>query len=246
MPDVPVVALTVRSERHVRSWHALMDIAPLLPQGSWTIVGGSMVYLHCAERGMASPRETHDVDAMLDVRAHPHILTDFTGRLKEIGFDAAGESFMGHQHRWSDGYGSVDVLIPNGVGERAAKRTGIGGGTTLQSPGGLQALARSEPVDVLVGGREARLWRPSLLGALVGKAAALSITVDPNSRRHLVDFVTLLGLVRAREDFASLNPRDRHHLERAVRAIGTSIDRFGVADAELGLAKIMAVLTGRA
>ena len=199
-----------------------------------------MVYLHCAERGAASTRETHDVDAMLNVREHPHILADFTGRLREIGFEAEGETFMGHQHRWSDGEGSVDVLIPDGVGERAAKRRGAGGGTTVQSPGGLQALQRSEPVDVLLQGREARLWRPNLLGALVGKAAALSITVDPNPQRHLADFVTLLGLVRARDDFSSLTPRDCHHLGRAVRAIGGTVDRFGVDDADLGLARLVA------
>jgi len=246
MREVPLVALSSRSERHVRSWHALMDIAPLLPPGSWTVVGGSMVYLHCAERGAAATRDTHDVDAMLNVRAHPHILMEFTGRLREIGFAAGGETFMGHQHRWTDGEGSVDVLIPNGVGQRAAKRRGVGGGTTVQSPGGIQALERSEPVDVLVQGREARLWRPNLLGALVGKAAALSITVDPNPQRHLADFVTLLGLVRARDDLSSLTKRDAHHLGRAVRAIGGSIDRFGVADADLGLARLVAEMEGHA
>ena len=139
-----------------------------------------MVLLRCAERGMISPRGTYDVDAMLDVCTHPRILLDFTGRLSEIGFDAAGESFMGHQHRWSDGPGSVDVQIPNGVGDRAAKRKGIGGGTTLQSPGGLPASARSGPVAVLVGSREARLWRPSRMVLLMGKAAALRFTVNPS------------------------------------------------------------------
>ena len=94
MPDVPVVALNVRSERHVRSWHALMDVAPRLPQGSWTVVGGSMVYLHCAERGTVR----------------------------------------------------VGIPVPNGM----------------------------------------------------GKAAALSIAVDPDRRRRLLGFVMLLGLVRVR------------------------------------------------
>ena len=101
-----------------------------------------MVYLHCAERGAAATRDTHDVDAMLNVRAHPHILMEFTGRLREIGFAAGGETFMGHQHRWTDGERSVDVLIPNGVGQRAAKRRGVDGGTTVQSPGDIQAFRR--------------------------------------------------------------------------------------------------------
>lgn len=60
------------------------------------------------------------------------------------------------------------------------------------------------------------------------------------ARRYFVDFVTLLGLVRARGDLSLLTPRDCHHLGRAVRAVGKSIDRFGVADADLGLARLVA------
>ena len=31
------------------SWHALMDLYGRHPEG-WTLVGGQMVHLHCAER----------------------------------------------------------------------------------------------------------------------------------------------------------------------------------------------------
>ncbi len=43
------VSLPVTTEAQVASWHALMDLHESLP-GRWTIVGGQMVHLHCAER----------------------------------------------------------------------------------------------------------------------------------------------------------------------------------------------------
>ena len=46
-----------------------------------------------------------------------------------------------------------------------------------------------------VAGRIGRIIRPSLLGALVGKAAALEIPVDPNADRRCSDFITLASLI---------------------------------------------------
>ena len=80
------------------SWHALMDLHDRLPD-HWTLVGGQMVHLHCAEHGVSPERPTEDCPIRSDVRAAPDMLAHFTGALADLGFkpDTSGE---GLQHRW--------------------------------------------------------------------------------------------------------------------------------------------------
>ena len=47
----------------------------------------------------------------------------------DVGFESAGESPEGHQHRWTRGGATIDVLIAEHVGEKAAARRGVTGGT---------------------------------------------------------------------------------------------------------------------
>ncbi len=238
--SAPIVTLVISNPEHIRAWHAVMDLARVMPPNSWTVVGGSMVYLHCAEREKTSPRETTDVDAMLNAREFPNILMDVTTALKDGGFaSAAGASMEGHHHRWVHDGAQVDLLIPRGIGPRLAARKGADGGTTIQSPGGIQALERAEPVDVLVGGREARISRPNLLGAIVSKAAAYGITQDPNRERHLHDLAILCGLIAARDDFSMITKRDRKYLVPAVGHLKPRLDAYGIPDAELGLERLI-------
>lgn len=96
------------------AWHALMDLHERMPTG-WVLVGGQMVHLHCAERGVSPTRPTNDVDAVVDVRADPGALVRFTATLQEIGFESAGVSPQGYQHRWTKQAASIDVLIPRGL-----------------------------------------------------------------------------------------------------------------------------------
>lgn len=199
------------------SWHALMDLHERLPD-YWTLVGGQMVHLHCAEQGVSPERPTEDADTVLDVRAAHDMLAQFTGVLADLGFipDTSGE---GLQHRWrrpSDG-AQIDVLLPDGVGQRSAARRGAGGAPTLETPGGSQALARSESVTVTIEGRTGYVRRPNLIGALVMKAAAHSAVGDAGRARHRRDFVTLSALVAAR-DFrgADLRPKDRQRLRAII------------------------------
>ncbi|MGC8513892.1 MAG: hypothetical protein ACP5P1_12795 [Acidimicrobiales bacterium] len=55
-------------------------------------------------------------DVILDVRAQPSVLCDFTGALAAVGFTSAGVSPEGHRHRWVRDKPSIDVLIPRGLG----------------------------------------------------------------------------------------------------------------------------------
>ncbi|CAM3152731.1 hypothetical protein NODU109028_00210 [Nocardioides dubius] len=114
-----------------------------MPHG-WTLVGGQLVHLHCAERGASPTRPTNDIDAVINIRADVDLLARFTGALKRLGFtaDTTGE---GVQHRWRLDEAQIDVLIPEGVGERSAARLGVNGAPTISAPGTTQALAVPRP-----------------------------------------------------------------------------------------------------
>lgn len=124
----------------------------------------------------------------------------------------------GIQHRWRRDLAQIDVLIPEGVGERAAARAGAVGAPTISAPGATQALDRSERVRIVAEGRSGTVLRPSLVGALVSKAAARTeIASDPSRARHCIDFVVLAALVSAR-DFreTDLVKKDRTRLRKML------------------------------
>ena len=206
-----------------------------------------MVRLWCFERESVPNRPTDDGDVVLDVRAQPRILSQVTEALVALGFEPDGETPTGHQHRWIRGHASLDLLIPENVGDRAASRRGVTGGTTIEAPGSTQALARAEQVVVHHEGREGRLWRPNLLGALVLKAAAYTVPLDRAKQRHLIDFAVLSALIR-RSDQLSMNMtnRDRTRLGNAIGALivdGTIIPSIEGADA--GLQRLTIALNTR-
>ena len=63
---------------------------------------------------------------------------------------------------------------PEHVGEKAAARRGVTGGTTLDARGSNQAIDRAELVTVNHDGRQAQIWRPNLLGALAFVSSSCS------------------------------------------------------------------------
>jgi hypothetical protein len=226
------------SSAQAASWNGLMDLHGHLDDG-WTLVGGQLVHLLCAERGSAPQRPTDDVDTVVDVRADPNILETFTQILIDLGFtpDTSGE---GLQHRWRRDEAQIDVLLPDGVGERAANRRGAGGAPTLPTPGGTQALARSESVAIVVDGRTGAVRRPNLVGALVMKAAAHIGTGDTARGRHRIDFVCLATLIAAR-DFrhAELTKKDRQRLRKMETACRADHRAMAVEGAQTALDRLV-------
>jgi hypothetical protein len=126
------------------AWRGLIAVSRKVTSG-WCLTGGQMVQLHCWERGAEPNRPTDDGDTLLDVRARPRIMIEFTQALHDVGFDPTGETMEGHQHRWSDGDGQIDILVPPGLGAGGIRR-GIFGGTTLETRGGQKVLDRAEPL----------------------------------------------------------------------------------------------------
>ncbi|AGZ46037.1 hypothetical protein [Actinoplanes friuliensis] len=234
MTTVPVM-----SGAQAAAWHGVMDLHDRLDHG-WTLVGGQLVHLHCAEQGHTPPRPTDDIDTVIDVRAAGDMLQTFTGVLTGLGFTSVGTSPEGYQHRWSRADAVIDVLLPEGVGERTAARPGVTGSPTLPTPGGTQALHRSVSVSVTVDGRTGSVRRPTLVGALVMKAAAHTTVGDAARGRHRFDFAALAALIAAR-DFreTELTKKDRSRLRAMLQA--TRADRevmLGLPDAPESLNRL--------
>ena len=78
------VTMPAMGEAQKQSWQALMDLYERVNAG-WTLIGGQLVHLHCAERGASPARPTNDIDTVVDIPGLP---------------DDAGDL-----HRGSEGHG---------------------------------------------------------------------------------------------------------------------------------------------
>jgi hypothetical protein len=197
------------------AWHALLELCEAHPEG-WTLIGGQLVHLHCAERGFAPQRPTDDADTVVDARA-AKVLGSVTASLERLDFVAAPASAEGLQHRWIRGAAVIDVLIPDGMGERAERRPSITGLPTITAPGGTQALARTQVVEVQVNSRVGKVPRPNLIGALLLKAKARLDTVGRSRDRHCDDFAVLVAMLAAADLRAlELTPGERGTLRTMI------------------------------
>ena len=142
----------------------------------------------------------------------------FTTALRDLGFTSAGESWEGHQHRWVRDDAQIDVLIPRHVGQRAASRQGITGGTTLETPGAQAALERAEPIQVRLHELTGIILRPTLQGAIAAKSAAYTVVNDRHRDRHLTDLIVLSTLVTPLDHVADgLTRTERARILAAIR-----------------------------
>lgn len=212
------LVLPVLGEPVDELWSVFLDLGERL-QADWTIVGGQMVLLHALEHGVVPPTVSQDGDVIADIRSAQRSLRKVTSELEGLGFELAGMDRDGTAHRYRRPSRSggrdvvIDLLAPEGVGERADMTT-TPPGHTIQVPGGTQALRRTERISIQLGRRVGEVPRPSLLGAIVGKAAACGIPGDPS--RHHRDLALLVSLIE--DPFAlgdALTATDRRCLKLA-------------------------------
>jgi hypothetical protein len=194
----------------IDSWRVMLELSTKIPKG-WTLIGAQMVALHAYEHGRQPPRFSPDFDIVANVR----LVQDQTRRIarvleRDLGFRLSDPDDQGIAHRFRRGQLSVDLLAPDGIGDRADLTT-IPTARTIPVPGSTQALQRTELVEIEIGGTAGSVPRPSLLAAIIVKCRAIDVDDAPNSQR--VDFIFLMTLVRSPRRVAeSLTTNDRAHL----------------------------------
>ena len=190
-------------------WETLIELTDLRP-GDWTLIGGQMVFLHALEHGESPPRLSTDLDVLVNARVVSGGISGFVAALEARGFDLEGATPDGIAHRYRRDDVRVDVLAPEGLGLHADLTT-TPPGRTLEVPGGTQALNRTELLRVRSAKSEGLVPRPSLLGAVIGKSAAVSVDDAPEAQRQ--DLVFLLALVCDPLDLAAeMTSKDRRRL----------------------------------
>jgi hypothetical protein len=192
----------------------LIEIANIVTDG-WTLIGGQLVQLQCWERGGIPERVTFDVDTVLDIQSDPQILRKFTSALVTIGFKPQ-TSATDLQYKWIRADASIDILLPDHSGERVTSRTGVTGGSLLETPGGRRVLDFSEKVKVNLDGQAAIINRPTFLGTLFIKSKALSNTNDTGKDRHMFDIATLSTIFETKDFNKFEDKKVKSQIESAV------------------------------
>lgn len=206
-----MILLPLSDERAIASWHAVLDVSQVKPDG-WTLIGAQMVALHAAEHGRTWPRTSTDADLLADVRIAAGATQVLSDTLLELGFEFSGATPDGVGHRFIKGQASIDILAPDGLGKRTSTTTVYPAHTVLV-PGGTQALCRTERREVSIAGRVGAIPRPTLLGAILLKCRAVEVDDVPDSQR--LDLAFLLSLVdNPRELAKDLTSPERRWLRR--------------------------------
>lgn len=194
-PDDPVVAeivIDAIDPSTMELWRTVAKVAATLDaqHRRWCLVGGLMVGLFALEAGQLQ-RATTDIDILGDARQRPSGTEWVAERLQHLG--ATRHEVSGFEaekgFRFAVDGQVVDVLAPEGL--RVPPKVDAQF-TTIEIPGGSQALRRSELVAIVVDGRRVVLRRPTLLGAILLKARSLPVHSRPEDQRQ--DLITLLGL----------------------------------------------------
>ena len=108
------------------------------------------------------------------------------------------------------------MLLPNAMGERALRKTGISGGTTIETPGGRKVLDFSQKVLVQINDRQAVVNRPHLLGAIFIKSAALQNPLDHNPERHLLDLAALTAMFTSEDAIETIDKKSTAVINSAI------------------------------
>lgn len=211
----------------VAAWEAIDELAGIVPHGRWAVVGGMMVTIHGQRYRREPYRTTGDGDIVVDVRSFGRqAMQDVASTLEAKGFVTT----MSPENvtRFQRGRAKIDLLAPDGMG--AAPVLTSPPGRALMAPGATQALGRAELIEVQWGGTTI-VRVPSLLGAIIAKAAASyeinSLEADER-RKHQMDLVFLLGIAWAVDTSSmavAMGKNDRKRLRAAMDRIGSD-ERF--------------------
>jgi len=121
-------------------WRLAREVSGILRNLSWALIGGLMVRIVEAERGITTQWTTGDVDAVLDIRGVSTSTVEASRRLMAAGFEPEREG-TNLAYRFVRGNDVVDLLAPDNMGARANL-------TTMPPDATMEAL----------GSRQARMW----------------------------------------------------------------------------------------
>jgi hypothetical protein len=203
------------------TWEAIGELAEVVPREQWAVVGGQMVAIHAAVAGVEPSRTTDDGDIVVDVRAHGRqAMQRVAAALTVAGFvtTMSPDGVTRFERRRA----KIDLLSPEGIGHNVET---VPPGFAVAAPGATQALRRCEDVTVNWGEGNASVRCPTLLGAIIAKAAAsreiVSLSVDERLK-HQQDLVFLLSLAALRDTHVmadELTAKDRARLRAATEAL---------------------------
>jgi predicted nucleotidyltransferase len=178
-----------------RLWETILDIGQALSIDSWILVGGQMVMLHGLIAGRVMTRATNDIDVLAAVLLPPAKpkLSDCVRTVKELGFKPleANEPDLLHRFVHPDDGAIIDILAPDHQSWPPIIKQPR---ATVRIDGGTQALQRAQTVRVTKSTRTVEIAIPSLLGALILKAAAFR-TEKLRPERHVSDAAFLASLI---------------------------------------------------
>ena len=194
-------------------WSRVFELAGVIPQDHWALIGGLMVQAHALAAGVETNRVTTDVDAVVRIEAGTFSYGDAASALLHLGYALDDSPRLAY--RFVRGAEVVDLMVADHEHPplRYARRD------VMAVEGARQALARLESISFEVGSSTVPLPVPTLHGALVMKAAAH--LVDSRDRdRHLLDAITLLAcVVDVAPIIDELRGSDRKRLTHLVRAL---------------------------
>ncbi len=184
-------------------WPNVGQIASQLGPDDWTLVGGLMVALHAAARGIRLPRATVDVDMVVHIETGPGRVARTRKVLAGLGYTLLepSDARKGSAHRFARPGASsgadpteyadiVDVMVADHSAPSIRER--LGKFPMVAIEGGTQALRRTINARLTIGGEDVTLSVPDTLGAAIVKSAAhLVDSRDP--ARHLADAAVLLA-----------------------------------------------------
>ena len=216
MNDRPLISIDARSSNWEEPpWPSAFELARLLPQSSWTLVGGLMVKLHAELAELPAPRTTVDVDSALHLETQAITFTEAATRLQGAGYvlDKATK----YAYRFDRGPERVDLMCSDR--QSTWRRPRYDGRPLFGIPGGTRALQQTINVDVLTEVDTVRLVIPTVRGALVLKGAAY--LEDSRDRgRHAEDAVVLLACVDdASEVLLGLSQQSRRRVRALVKVL---------------------------
>jgi len=229
------VTLSSMTPTQEEGWRTLLDLYQDFRIG-WCLIGGQMVWLLAIEHGIEPIWLTDDVDVAVDIRADQEAIRRLCAWLESRQFRLEGINKDGIGHRFLSttypGPGQVkfDVLAPDNVGQRADLTTSPPA-RTVSAPGTRYALDTAQAIEIVLRERSGHVLRPSLIAALLAKAAATTIPVRENPDRDWRDAAFLLTLVADPIGTAAELTRGQ---KRRLRTIRPLLDQDHPAWRQLG------------